>query len=296
MLDAGDYLFPSTAEPGEAELARAELLLEAAADFGTAAVNVGDRDLANGVEWLVKEAKQKKAPLVSANLTRADGSRPFEAHRLVEAGEARVGILGLWLPASGAPPEGLVAADPVATARTEAAALRKAGADLVVVLAHGTRVDALKVAAVEGVDLVIPAHEKRTWTPERPVAEGGWLVGAGYEGRSILHFDLTVGLPGPIVDGSAANRARREVGGLQMQIANAEKRVAAAKTPEEKQARQRVVEDLRKRQEELKAEASRPVQTGNTFYSRHRYLNREVPDDEVWAEKLRRVEEKYPSP
>jgi 2',3'-cyclic-nucleotide 2'-phosphodiesterase (5'-nucleotidase family) len=243
----------------------------------------------------VKEARKKQVFLVSANLTRADGTRPFEAHRLVEVGGARVGITGLWLPGF-APPDGLVAADPVATARAEAEALRKAGADLVVVLAHGTRVEALKVAAVEGVDLVIPAHEKRAWPAERPEADRGWVMSAGFEGRSVLHLDLQLGHPGPIVDGSAAGRARRELPALQAQLAKVEERIAGSKSAEEKQARARVLEDLRKRIEQLKVEAAMPVPTGKTFFSRQRYLSKTVPDDPAWAEKLRRIEEKYPSP
>lgn len=297
VLDAGDYLFPDpAAAPGEAELARAELLLEAAVDFGTAAINVGDRDLANGLDWLVERAGKTKAPFISANLARPGGKRPFPAHRLVEAGEARVGVTGVWLPESGTPPDGLVAGDPVAAAREQAAALRKAGADVVIVLAHGTKRAAAKVAAVEGVDLVIPAHEKRAWPPEQPAGGGAYILGAGYEGRSLLHVDLAVGLPGPLVDGGAADRARREIGGMQVQLKNAERRLADAKTAEERAARSRVLEDFRKRAEELKARAGTPAATGNIFHSRHRQLSRQVPDDEVWAEKLRRVEEKYPSP
>ena len=176
------------------------------------------------------------------------------------------------------------------------AALRKAGADLVVVLAHGTQAAAVEVAGLEGVDLVLPAHQGSSGAPRQAAPDRGFVLGSGYEGRAVLQIDLTLGHPGPLVDGSAADRARRELGGMQGALGNAERLHAEAKTAEERELRGRTLEAYRKRVAELKAvAATQPTGAANTFYSRSRVLGQTAPDDEVWAEKLRRVEEKYPS-
>lgn len=297
VLDAGDLLFPQVAmTPTPADVARAELLLDAAGAMGTAALGVGDRDLVHGVDWLVERAKRAKVPLLSANLALADGRRPFEAHRLIEAGKARVGVTGIWLANALPAPRGFTAADPVETAKAEAAALRKAGADVVVVLAHGTQAAAEAVAAVEGVDLVIPSHLGMAAQPRQPVPDRGFVLGAGHEGRSLLQIDLALGQPGPLVDASAADRARRELGGLQGAIATAERLLAGAKTAEEKAARARTLDDYRARRDRLKAEAARPVaSTANTFHSQQRVLGNGSPESELWAEKVRRFEAQHPA-
>ena len=298
VLDAGDLLFPKAgATPDAADLARAELLLEAAGALGTAALGVGDRDLANGVEWLRERAKQAKVPLVNANLTMTDGTRPFEAHRVIPAGAAKVGVTGIWLSHVLPPPAGFVAADPVETTRAEVAALRKAGADVVVVLAHGTPAGANAVAAVEGVDLVVPSHLGTGGAPQQPPGGGGFVMASGHEGRSVLQVDLSLGAAGPLVDGSAADRARREIGAMTAAIDTAQRLLEGAKSAEEKAARARTLEDYRTRLDAMKAQAAKPVPSNaNTFFSRLEVLGQGAPEDAVWAEKIRRLEEKHPAP
>lgn len=296
VLDAGDLLFPAAdVTPAGADLARAELLLEAAGAFETAALGIGDRDLANGVEWLLERAKKAKVPLVSANLAMAGGEKPFEARRLVSVGGVKIGVTGLWLSNVLPPPTGFVAADPVETARAEAKALKSAGADLVVVLAHGPPNGARAVAEVEGVDLVIPSHTGPATTPQK--AGSGYVIGAGREGRSVLKVDLSLGTSGPLVDSAAADRKRREIASMNAAIERGEKLLQGAKTAEEKAARARTLADYRTSLDTMKAELAAPVPPdARTFLSQEKLLGQGAPEDPVWAEKVRRLEEKYPAP
>jgi 2',3'-cyclic-nucleotide 2'-phosphodiesterase (5'-nucleotidase family) len=297
VLDAGDLLFPQGVKPGDAEVARAELLLEAAGEFGTAALAVGDRDLSHGVEWLTATAKKAKVPLLSANLATSDGKKPFEAHRVIEAGPTRVGVTGIWLSNAIPAPAGFTAADPVETAKAEVAALRKEGADVVVVLAHGTPVAANAIAAIEGVDLVIPSHVGSSGAPTRPGPTAGFVVGAGNEGKGLLQLDLSLVGAGTLVDANSADRARREIASLSGAISTAERLLAGAKSDEEKASREKALADYRAKLEALKVEAAKPPPMDrSTLSAQQRILGKGSPENEVWAEKLRRLEAKFPPP
>ncbi|HEY0839725.1 MAG TPA: hypothetical protein VGD74_06025, partial [Vulgatibacter sp.] len=68
LLDSGDALFPKLGKGGDRDDEKAALILREMAGMGTAAMAVGERDLALGADWLVSQAKEAGLPLLCANL------------------------------------------------------------------------------------------------------------------------------------------------------------------------------------------------------------------------------------
>ena len=285
VLDAGDALFRDfLAVPGEAEKAQARLLLEGMGEMGTAAFAVGDRDLAAGLDWLVREAARAKVPLLAANLVRADGSRPFAPSRLVEAGESRVGVIGLW--GGGKLPEGLQAGDFRAAAKTEAERLRAQGATLVVALVHGASSQATDVASIAGIDFAIPSHEGSPSEPFQAGQDRGWVAGAGQRGRTLLRLAVHPAGAGPLVDEAAAERLVRERDYLRTRLADSEKRAATA-DEQMKKALEKARAMQQKRIAELDARiASAPKAEGRRFSSANVALGAAVADEPELGERV----------
>ncbi|MEK6710588.1 MAG: bifunctional metallophosphatase/5'-nucleotidase [Nitrospinota bacterium] len=109
---------------------------------------------------LLARLKESRFPWVSGNVRRADGAPfPGVAARLVrEAGGVKVGILALTIPSMKRP---YVSYLPVLeTAKRDAEALRREGAETVIALTHlGMREDLDLARAVPGLDLILGGHE-----------------------------------------------------------------------------------------------------------------------------------------
>ncbi len=99
VLDGGDALVISFFDrPSEREKAkkRAEVLLKVYEKMGYGALNIGDTDLALGVEYLKILGKKSKIPFISANLKDKKTQKPvFKPYLLKEIGGLKVGIIGL---------------------------------------------------------------------------------------------------------------------------------------------------------------------------------------------------------
>lgn len=99
LLDTGNLFFrkPSQTEMKQKDgFLRAELLIQAYNEMGYDAVNVGERDLMEGLQFLTGLAPKARFPLVSANLVdRRTGESIFRPYVIKEIAGVRVGILGL---------------------------------------------------------------------------------------------------------------------------------------------------------------------------------------------------------
>jgi len=99
VLDGGDALVISFFDrPSEREKAkkRAEFLLKVYEKMGYGALNIGDTDLALGVEYLKSLGKKSKIPFISANLKDKKTQKPvFKPYLVKEIGGLKVGIIGL---------------------------------------------------------------------------------------------------------------------------------------------------------------------------------------------------------
>src|SRR5690242_18228401 len=83
VLDAGNALFKL---PNSQERERAELILQAMGQLGTAAMAAGAKDLALGASFLKAAAAKAKVPVLSANLFGPDKKRIFEASTVATVG------------------------------------------------------------------------------------------------------------------------------------------------------------------------------------------------------------------
>lgn len=188
LLDCGDFL-QGTPMADYLGLTRGlpggELhpMIAAMNALGVDAATLGNHEFTYGLEFLRRALAGAAFPVVCANLTEAGSARALVAphtliHRTVRTGDGRrhrlrLGILGLTLPQvveweHGVLQGRLVARDLVETAGHAVPALRAAGADLVIALAHTGIVPAggqataddvgLPLARVPGIDALVLGH------------------------------------------------------------------------------------------------------------------------------------------
>jgi 2',3'-cyclic-nucleotide 2'-phosphodiesterase (5'-nucleotidase family) len=172
-------------------------MMQAHGIMGLDAMTPGEADLAVGLDRLRRWARQADITLLCANLTDRRGRPVGQPHELVEAGGVKVGLLGVLQPP---PPPGeetrpplpgdLRTQDPRAAARRQVKALRRQGAEVIVMLAH-TGLEAARelAAAVDGVHLVVVGHGgSRTLLPQ--ATGGAPVVGSGSRGQHLGHAEL----------------------------------------------------------------------------------------------------------
>jgi hypothetical protein len=205
VLEPGSFLFPDPAGPeaatNEAAWAQAEqrasALQQRFSAVGTQlASGLGPTDLSSPkadaalTTWPM--------PRVLANSRALDG-KGVQPHRLValKTGEATIdaGVTAAVEPAL-APAS--LAAEPLTPAlQREVAAMRKAGADLTVVLLQGSRTTAEQLARdVTGIDLIVvgvPVGQERTRLGAPPARIGSaWIVEPGDRAQTLTHVRLQI--------------------------------------------------------------------------------------------------------
>jgi len=168
QVDAGDLTPKPEDETALTDLAaraaRTRLVLQCYRRLGVDVITLGESDWALGGATLQSLAKEEKVKVVAANVQGKDGKLLFPAHESFEAGAVKVGVFGIFEDRPGAPPlpEGLTVTDPRGAAREATAALRAAGAQVVVGLFHvaGGAVRAQAIAEGAGkIDAIVMGHE-----------------------------------------------------------------------------------------------------------------------------------------
>ncbi|HMO70463.1 MAG TPA: 5'-nucleotidase C-terminal domain-containing protein [Paracoccaceae bacterium] len=199
--------------------------------MGYAAATLGNHDFNFGLPALRLALAKADFPLVSANALLAEGGRPLlDPWRILDlrlrdaAGAThplRLGVIGFLPPQTALWDNHILAGqvetpDILATARTQVPALRAAGADLVVALAHsgigraeaaaGAENAATALAALPGIDAVFAGHSHLTFPgPDVPPGPGidpvaGLLSGRpaampGAMGSHVAVIDLHLARP-----------------------------------------------------------------------------------------------------
>ncbi|MET4102299.1 2',3'-cyclic-nucleotide 2'-phosphodiesterase/3'-nucleotidase [Roseovarius sp. MBR-78] len=216
LLDNGDFLQGTaltdlTARPGSGWHGR-HPVIRAMNQMGYDAATIGNHEFNFGLDWLEGALVQARFPLVCANAVRAlgDGPRddtaflpPFTIlHRTLcgdngAARDIRIGVIGLTPPQAATWDHGHLAGrlalrDMVETARAWLPAIRGAGADIVIALAHsgiGAGPDqpmmenaARALARLPGLDALIAGHSHRRF----PEAADARIPGADIT-RGTLH-------------------------------------------------------------------------------------------------------------
>lgn len=239
---------------------------------GAAAIVPGDRDLARGLAAYRALVEAAKVPVLAANLIdAASGAAPFPGHRVVQAGPVKVGLVGLVGEGQLAKVEG-VRVDPLLpAAKREIEAVRKAGADLVILVTHADS-SSLKKALAElpHVHVAIAGADRQLTARPARVGEAV-LMGGGDRGRTVGHLRLHLdGPPWKLADAGAADAVQAELKALDQRIGYFRKLLdgqgaGADKRRELGQRRLPELEAERKAKQEALAKAAAAPVAGNRF-------------------------------
>jgi 2',3'-cyclic-nucleotide 2'-phosphodiesterase (5'-nucleotidase family) len=248
VVDSGDLFFMARAEEDpEKALAKARLIGRAYRRMAAVAINVGDLDLPQGLNFLRKEASQG-LPLISANLLDPSNRTPiFHPYVIKEAAGIKIAFFGLLSP--NFHPEivdriqktvgkKILIQDPVEAARETILKLRDK-ADIIVLLSDlGGFRDHELVKAVPGIHFVLGGHGR--YGLARPIQEEKTYLFPSYtKGMYVTKLRLTIKNPGlPFQDEGRGNR-------LQKEIRNLDQHLQALQKRQETQPSQEVAERIR---------------------------------------------------
>jgi 2',3'-cyclic-nucleotide 2'-phosphodiesterase (5'-nucleotidase family) len=185
-VDSGDLFFDITIDQADVKkaLTKARLIAQAYRQMGIVAVNVGDRDLSQGLDFLKQEAAQG-LPLISANLVDAVQRQPiFPPVVIREVSGVRIAFVGLVR--SSLPPAiekslagKAVVEDPFEAARKAMQGL-KGKADLVILLSDlGWDQDVRMAKEIAGIQFILGGHEGRATTG--PFQQGETFIVQSYQ-------------------------------------------------------------------------------------------------------------------
>jgi 2',3'-cyclic-nucleotide 2'-phosphodiesterase (5'-nucleotidase family) len=210
VVDSGDLFFTTPVGPDrERALKKARLIGRAYRRMGVLALNVGDLDLLQGVDFLRQEQAQG-LPFVSANLLDPSKQDPvFPPYLIREVSGIRVAFFGLLPPESG-PQAGsairsanegkILITDPVEAARKTMQEL-KGRADLIILLSDlGLYQDQVVAKAVPGIHFILGGHEGRLWGRSQETG-GTHILQSSTKGMYVGRLQVWIEDPGlPIED------------------------------------------------------------------------------------------------
>ncbi len=292
MLDAGNALFKTPDSSDAASKERAEFILKTMGELGTTAMAVGRRDLAVGPEFLKKTAARAKVQLLSANLVDGRGKLLFAAATQLSIAGIRVGLLGLSPLEAGA---GIQSRPPVQAALVEARKLR-AKVDLVIALAAVPHADALQLSkeAGDSIDLILQSHDARgAGIPQR--SGSSYVIPTGERGRQIGRLELDLSGSGPFVDLGQRERNEQLIKMLDVQIAEARKRLDGA-SPDAKNSLSQTMRSFEARREALAQEtSSASAKSGRSLKLDFLMLGTEFSDDPALKARVAVLEPEPPA-
>jgi|GEM_PF-6869102 len=184
-------LFKRTSVPKNAQRswrAKADAIIEAQKKIEIHAANIGEKDLALGLEYL-ESTLDEGFPWVGANLRRLDGEQSkIPPYRIVKIAGLNIGVLGLLDNKDragrsvGPPGADFSVLDPFSTARKAVGELKREGVDLVVALSAMVFLRNQELAReVEGINFIVNGGDPRILkTPDR-------------EGETIIFGSLNYG-------------------------------------------------------------------------------------------------------
>lgn len=193
FLDSGDEIHGTAA----AQWTKGAAIIPVLRSLAIDALTPGNWEFSFGPEVLRQRVQELGFPVLACNVESAsDGTLPFPASRVLEAGGLRVGVIGLTSPivtekmprAFGL---GLRFLDALDTLPEQVNELRdKEKVDLVVLLSHmGLAQDLQLVSEVHGIDVVLSGHTHgRLYSPV--VVGKTILIQSGFSGSFVGRLDL----------------------------------------------------------------------------------------------------------
>jgi len=184
LVDAGNLTYPATepsAQKAPAEKLRAEFLARELGRLPFGGSAVGETDLARGAGLVLPKR-------LAVNL---DGAPFVEPSRIVEIGGIKIGVLGIVDPAVAAA-AGLVVRKPGPAAQAEAARLRAAGAEIVILLAPVERATARSLARSSGADITVVGRNVGKGMSRAEDLSGAFLVEPGDELQYVGRLEIVL--------------------------------------------------------------------------------------------------------
>lgn len=239
LVDAGNLLFPQhlDALTREQHILKSHIMARAYRQIGALALNVAQADLQAGAPHLRALQQEGAVPFVSANVRPKGSAGPEIARSYVRTlGGIRFGITGVATPEAVAEVSDAVTVIEYAPSlRSEVQVLRKAGAEVVVVLANIGEAGALELARLlPEVDVIVRAPGTPIERDPSPPKQVGpvLVVEAGSQGQYIGRLRFSFGDSAPkrplLLDDMGAKAKRRR--------ALDEKALAAARVQREAMA------------------------------------------------------------
>ena len=187
----GDFLSPSVMSV----LLKGAQMVALFNALGVDAVVFGNHEFDFGPEVTQQRLAEARFPWLGTNVLGPDG-KPFGgalATMTRPVGELTIGLFGLLTPETArlsSPGPTVTFAPVVPTAKTAVAALRQAGADVIIALTHlSIAEDRALAQQVPGISVILGGHDHEpiTWY------EGGTLIHkAGYDAHYLGRIDLTI--------------------------------------------------------------------------------------------------------
>ncbi len=286
VVDSGDLFFEGFPADPQRALTKAELIGRAYRKMGAAAVNVGDLDLMQGVDFLRREASYG-LPLISANLVDSSTKRlVFPPFVVKEASGVRVAFFGVLLPdlrpdldparkVAGA--DKIVIQDPIGAAKETVAKLN-GKADLIVLLSNlGLPKDIGLAKAVPGIHFILGGHEGRTMA--QPHKEGKTFIVQSYaKGMYAGQMQLTFEKPGVLFqDKGRASQIQEQLRMLDLRIRSLQKAREQRPSPDLDRTMQELNRQKAGLQEDLKR--AETESSSNSFLWTLFPLDSSMPDN-----------------
>jgi len=178
FLDSGD-MFHGT---NEANIQKAQGVVEVANLMGYDAMTVGNHDFDFGLDRLLEIKSQLNYPMLSANIYK-DGKPLFQEYKIVTVGDKKIGLFGLTVQdalayTNSKDNKGVTVEDPTKTAE-KIMGIFKGKVDVVILISHlGDEVDKQLVDKVKGIDLILCGHHHFLYESADNY-KGTYLVEAG---------------------------------------------------------------------------------------------------------------------
>jgi 2',3'-cyclic-nucleotide 2'-phosphodiesterase (5'-nucleotidase family) len=291
-VDSGDlFFYPRSGAPADRQLAKAQLIGRAYREMGAVAVNVGDMDLTQGLDFLRAEQGQG-LPLVSANLVDPSTKAPiFSPYVIRETAGVRVAFFGL-LPSEFPPELGttiqsanegkILVKDPVEAARETVRKL-KGQADLIVLLSDlGQAKDQLLAKAVPGIHFILGGHEGR-FTRKSQESGKTHLLQSSAKGMYIGQLRMVFkNSTSPFRDEGEAQQIQERLNGIEFHLRSLQasrERPGGQNTENIDRAIRDVTRQKNALQEELQR-AQNSASTGNRFLFTLEPMEKNLPDDD----------------
>jgi 2',3'-cyclic-nucleotide 2'-phosphodiesterase (5'-nucleotidase family) len=201
IVDSGDLFFEKESIPDnlrQSATLKGQFIIDAYNRIGCDALNVGERDLALGAEFLKVLERKANFPFISANLTDRQNNPLFKPYIIKKIGGRNVGIFGI-LGDTGQIASRVkqitqgtvILQDVVKSAELMVKELR-GQVDLVIALTHqNVGRDWVIARRVQGIDIIIGGHDKQKVT-DPYVADKTRIVQSGEKGQYLGQLEVTI--------------------------------------------------------------------------------------------------------